>query len=96
MAKKEVVSDPFANADRAKVAKATNKKGVAAGQYVRRTFTYLPEQLDMIVQVAQELNMSENDTARWLVDLGLAAYREGERPEVEAKVVKVQPKLRKW
>jgi hypothetical protein len=67
-----------------------------AGQYIRRQFTWLPGQLAMVVRVAEELEMSQNAAARWLVDVGLRAYVNGQRPEIEAVEVQMGPKLQDW
>lgn len=102
MAKKNEIPDPFGTENdepekrisRVQIARATKKKSLVAGQYIRRTFTYLPEQLEDIVTISKETNMSENDVVRWFVDHMVEAYRQGLRPEIEASSVKVQPKLR--
>jgi hypothetical protein len=67
-----------------------------AGQYIRRQFTFLPGQLDMVVKAAEDLEMSQNAAARWLIDVGLRAYVNGQRPEIEAVEVRMEPKLQDW
>jgi hypothetical protein len=50
----------------------------------------------MVVRVAEELEMSQNAAARWLIDVGIRAYVDGQRPEIEAVEVRREPKLRDW
>lgn len=98
--KKSMFVDPMADSEdnkavsRAVMAKATNKESLMAGQYIRRTFTYPPSQLEAITQIAKELHMSENNIVRWFNDHMIQAYRQGLRPEIESSSVMVQPKLR--
>lgn len=75
--------------------KATKRKSVVAGNYIRRTFTWTPKQLDLIDRVAKENGFSKNATARWLLDVGLSSYLdEGVRPELEEKEVRPEPKIK--
>ena len=67
-----------------------------AGQYIRRQFTFLPGQLDMVVKVAEEMNLSQNAAARWLIDVGLRAYVDGKRPEVQVIEIRLEPRLENW
>jgi hypothetical protein len=69
---------------------------LVAGQYIRRTFTFTPGQLERIKEIARELHISETGIARWLIDVGLTAWDNGLRPEVEEKAVKLEPKLKHW
>lgn len=69
---------------------------LVAGQYIRRTFTFTPGQLRRIKEIARELHIAETGIARWLIDVGLQAWEEGERPELEEASVKLEPKLRDW
>lgn len=71
-------------------------KTLKAGQYIRRQFTFLPGQLNMVVKVAEELNLSQNAAARWLFDVGLQAYVDGERPEIETVEIRLEPRLVDW
>jgi hypothetical protein len=71
-------------------------KTLKAGQYIRRQFTFLPGQLDMVVKVAEEMNLSQNAAARWLIDVGLRAYVDGKRPEVQVIEVRLEPRLENW
>lgn len=66
--------------------KAADKKdGRKAGKYIRKTFTLSPQQIDAIEQLAQKLDTSGNDIARWMVDVALEAAANGKKP----KLVKV-------
>jgi hypothetical protein len=71
-------------------------KTLKAGQYIRRQFTFLPGQLDMVVKVAEEMNLSQNAAARWLIDVGLRAYVDGKRPEVQVIEIRLEPRLENW
>ncbi len=72
--------------DRRKAAKATGKKSVVAGQYLRRSFTFRPDQLDNIERLASRLGLSKNDLLRWFVDMGIEAVEQGEHPPVMEEV----------
>lgn len=72
--------------DRRKTAKATGKKSVVAGQYIRRSFTFRPDQLDSVDQFASSLGLSKNDLLRWFVDMGIEAVEQGEQPPVREEV----------
>lgn len=69
---------------------------LVAGQYIRRTFTYTPGQLERIKEIARKLHIPETSVARWLLDEGLSQWDRGARPEMEEQEVKLQPKLRNW
>lgn len=72
--------------DRRQAAKATGKRSSVAGNYIRRSFTFRPDQLDAIEAQSTRLGLSQNDVLRWFTDLGLAAIARGERPPVAAEV----------
>lgn len=72
--------------DRRRVAKATGKKATVAGQYIRRTFTFRPEQLDGIKAAAKALGLSSNDLLRWFTDMGLDAVKLGTKPAIVSEV----------
>lgn len=72
--------------DRRSVAKATGKKASVAGNYIRRSFTYRPDQLDSIEVIAEKLGLSKNDLMRWFTDMGIEAVEEGERPPLAEEV----------
>ncbi|MFQ5420953.1 MAG: hypothetical protein ACE5FD_02915 [Anaerolineae bacterium] len=71
---------------RRKAAKATGKKTIIAGQYIRRSFTFRPDQLDSIERLAGVLGLSQNDLIRWFTDMGIEAVDLGERPPVAEEV----------
>lgn len=62
------------------IAKATGKTAVLAGQYMRRSFTYRPDQLENIELIAQHFGLSQNDLIRWFIDLGVTAVQAGQQP----------------
>ncbi|HFC12361.1 MAG TPA: hypothetical protein ENJ56_05915, partial [Anaerolineae bacterium] len=64
------------------IAKATNDRSMA-GQYKRKTISLPPGQVRYIKQIAQTERMGILETYRWLIDLAIRHYEEGERPEVE-------------
>ena len=72
--------------DRRQAARATGKQATLAGQYVRRSFTFRPEQLEQIEQLAAQLGLSQNDLVRWFTDMGVEAVEQGVRPPVSAEV----------
>lgn len=72
--------------DRRKAAKATGKESVVAGQYLRRSFTFRPDQLNSIGQLAAEFGLSQNDLLRWFVDIGIEAVEQGESPPITEEV----------
>ena len=72
--------------DRRSVARATGKKASVAGNYIRRSFTYRPDQLDSIEAIAEELGLSKNDLMRWFTDMGIEAVEEGEQPPLAEEV----------
>ena len=72
--------------DRRATARVTGKKATDAGQYIRRSFTFRPDQLASIEQLAGQLGLSQNDLVRWFVDMGVEAVAGGERPPVAEEV----------
>jgi hypothetical protein len=72
--------------DRRQAAKATGKKATLAGQYVRRSFTFRPDQLESVEQVAVMLGLSQNDLIRWFTDMGIETVEQGTRPPVAEEV----------
>jgi hypothetical protein len=66
--------------DRRQMAKATGKTATVAGQYVRRSFTYRPDQLASIETLAEQLGLSQNDLVRWFTDMGIEAIERGKNP----------------
>lgn len=55
-------------------------KSMRAGAYVRQTITVLSEQKKLIKKLAKENQVSLLAFYRWLLDQGLQAYEDGERP----------------
>lgn len=72
--------------NRRDIAKATGKKASVAGQYIRRSFTFRPDQLESIGHLAEELGLSQNDLVRWFTDMGIESVEEGVRPPVAEEV----------
>lgn len=72
--------------NRRDIAKATGKKSSVAGQYIRRSFTFRPDQLESIEHLAGELGLSQNDLVRWFTDMGIESVEEGVRPPVAEEV----------
>lgn len=72
--------------DRRKTAKATGKKSMVAGQYLRRSYTFRPDQLESVDQLASMLGLSKNDLLRWFVDMGIEAVNQGKQPPVLEEV----------
>lgn len=93
--KKEDFENPLDDVSSRDTAKAVGSS-LVAGQYIRRTFTFTPGQLERIKEIARELHISETGIARWLIDTGLKAWDDGLRPEVEEKSVRLEPKLKYW
>jgi hypothetical protein len=73
--------------DRRQIAQVTGKKATVAGKYIRRSFTFRPDQLEDIEQVAETLGLSQNDLIRWFIDRGLEAVAKGVKPPI-AEVVR--------
>lgn len=72
--------------NRRQAAQATGKKATVAGQYIRRSFTFRPDQLESVEQVATMLGLSQNDLIRWFTDMGIEAVEQGTRPPVAEEV----------
>lgn len=72
--------------NRRQAAQATGKKATVAGQYIRRSFTFRPDQLEGVEQVATMLGLSQNDLIRWFTDMGIEAVERGTRPPVAEEV----------
>lgn len=72
--------------NRRQAAKATGKKATVAGQYIRRSFTFRPDQLESVEQLAAQLGLSQNDLIRWFTDMGIEAVGQGTRPPVAEEV----------
>ncbi|MCO5206210.1 MAG: hypothetical protein M9928_14340 [Anaerolineae bacterium] len=72
--------------DRRHTARATGKRSSVAGKYIRRSFTFRPDQLDDIDEVSGQLGLSKNDLMRWFVDMGIESVGQGERPPIAEEV----------
>lgn len=92
---KRVFDNPLENVTARETGMAVGSS-LIAGQYIRRTFTFTPGQLERIREVARELHIAETSIARWLIDEGLAQWERGVRPELEERSVKLEPRLRNW
>ena len=69
-----------------------------AGKFIRWTITVLPERLERVKAIAQALSDEVSAAqgvpvkvplltlARWLIDMGIAAYERGERPSFETQL----------
>ena len=77
------------------VAKAVQERSMA-GQYKRKTISLPPEQVRYIKQIAQTENMGVLETYRWLIDMAIRHYDEGERPEVERRTERLTAKKSHW
>ena len=94
-AKKGDFANPLNDVSATDKAKAVGSS-LVAGQYIRRTFTFTPGQLQRIKELARTLHIPETSIARWLIDEGLTQWDRGVRPELEEAEVKLEPKLRNW
>jgi hypothetical protein len=72
--------------DRRHTARATGKRSSVAGKYIRRSFTFRPDQLDDIDEVSGKLGLSKNDLIRWFVDMGIESVGQGELPPISEEV----------
>ncbi len=85
--------DAFATVERRAVRKATQTgQSVQAGRYEQLTFRLEPEIIDEIKAMAFEEGVSQEEMKRWIVYVGVLAYRNGHRPETETKVVRKRVK----
>ena len=67
--------------DVVRATKGEEKDSRKAGKYFRRTVTLTEGQIEMVRRWAEELDLSQYAVYRWLIDRGLTALVEGERPE---------------
>lgn len=58
-------------------------KGMTAGRFVRRQFTFWPETLTDLKTMAAELGTTEAEAARWCMERGLKAFLDGEMPDTK-------------
>ncbi len=76
-------SNPLSNISQTEVRKAV-KSSKVAGKHIRVTLLLLPELEEEIESIARENGLGKNETARWLLSLGLRDYYvNGTRPEIE-------------
>jgi len=68
-------------------AKATASKSLA-GQYKRYTVYLSPENIERFKEIANEINLSHAETARWFFQHMFDLFDQGVRPETEAVVVR--------
>ena len=68
-------------------ARATASKSMA-GNYMRYTAYLSPESIAQLKQIADEIGLSQAETARWFVEHMIELYNEGLRPETEVAVVR--------
>lgn len=60
------------------------KSSKIAGKHIRVTLLLLPVLEEEIEKIASENGLGKNETARWLISLGLRQYYvDGVRPEIE-------------
>ena len=75
--------NPLSNISPTEVRKAV-KSSKVAGKHIRVTLLLLPELEEEIETIARENGLGKNETARWLLSLGLREYYvNGTRPEIE-------------
>lgn len=80
--KEERLSSPTGRLSGRAVRNATRpSKWVEAGNYHRKTITLPPEQVAYIDELRKKERVGVLAFYRWLIDRGLKAYEEGERPE---------------
>ena len=87
--------DPLGAISAGEAARAVDSSSMA-GQYKRVTYTLPPAQVAYIKELAQENGMSGLAFVRWLIDLALAEYEQGTRPEVETRVVRGEARMQHW
>ena len=76
-------SNPLSGVSPTDVRKAV-KSSKVAGKHIRVTLLLLPELEAEIENIARENGLGKNETARWLLSLGLRDYYvNGTRPEIE-------------
>lgn len=92
---KSEIQDPHEGANQADIRKVTaHGHSVYHGRMNQVTFRISDEYKEAIEQIAASERMSKEEVKRWLLGMGLRAYyTEGERPEVEERVVTNRAKL---
>lgn len=86
--KEKAYTDALADVSAADVSAVTGQTSRTAGRYRQITFRIPQEFVDLIDQAAAEIGASKEDTKRWLVGVGLLAYRNGERPELGKREIR--------
>ena len=75
--------NPLENVESIDAHKAVRSSKVA-GRHIRVTLLLLPELEEAIEKIANDSGLGKNETARWLLSLGLQQYyQEGIRPDIE-------------
>lgn len=80
--------DGLSGATRRQAARASGRRSATRGSYVQLTFRLPDEAVARIGRLATEAGVSQEDLKRWLVWRGLQAWDEGERPDVDAEVIR--------
>ncbi len=86
---------PLDGVSSSEIAKATQEKSMA-GQYKRKTISLPPGQVRYIKQIAMQEGMGVLETYRWLIDMAIRHYEEGERPEIERRTEKLTARKSHW
>lgn len=86
---------PLDSVTAGEIAKATQEKSMA-GQYKRKTISLPPGQVRYIKQIAMQEGMGVLETYRWLIDMAIRHYEEGERPEIERRTEKLTARKSHW
>lgn len=82
MTKQHPFDNPLAATSRAQTARVARRgRHAAKGGYIQVTFRLPAEFKAVIVEIAADAGISQEDAKRWLVAQGIAAYRAGARPE---------------
>lgn len=83
--------DAFAEVGRREIRQATQTgQSLQSGRYEQLTFRLSPSVIDEIAAMADELGVSKEEMKRWIVYRGVQAWRDGERPSTEQRVVRKQ------
>lgn len=93
--KQKPIQDPLEQMNPADIRRISSQgQSVYHGKMNQVTFRISDEYKEAIEQIATSERMSKEEVKRWLLGMGLRAYyTEGERPEVEERVVTNRAKL---
>ena len=84
---KEASSDQYRSAlgelGRKSTAKVSGQDSLIAGQYIRKTFTLRPDQIEDIRKLSRKWRVAETDVVRWMVDVALTAAAKGQKPKLK-------------